>query len=580
MGITQAAIVLFVIGIGADRPAIENPSFEAPSPSEGWQVVTYGAKAEVVADDHEPSDGRQSLRVSATEPSDTALGQDVALKPSRWYRFKGSVRTRGLEPVDAKVFGTYQIQGAGGRGVLASGPNLRGDNGWRSVELVFQGPADGRVRVAPFLAGFGKGRGTAWFDGLTLDEIEPGKSPVVITRDFLRPGRIEPGQYGQFIEYLCTLVPGMWAEKLRDGGFEGLSPYKFAYLKETDFREHPWYPTGSTNRARHRREASTKINGEVSLAITAQNGVACTLGVSQDGLAVEKGLGCAFSCYLKQEGLSAPVVVRLHRDGMVYASSEFRPTGEWRKYQATLIPTSTDDRVTLSIECQGSGTLWLDAASLVPKDAVSGWRRDVVEAVRAMKPGVIRFGGSALDDPNLGEFDWRDTLGDPDRRQPFRAWGGLQPAGAGLEEIVQFCYLVGAEPLICVRINKRTPAEAADQIQYFNGSVDTPMGALRAKNGHREPYKIRYWQVGNEQGGPAYEARLPEFCKAMKQADPSIEILASYPSPGVIRGAGAMLDYVSPHHYDCATSRVRRPTSTPSASCSNSSLQTDRSASP
>ena len=62
MGITQAAIVLFVIGIGADRPAIENPSFEAPSPSEGWQVVTYGAKAEVVADDHEPSDGRQSLR--------------------------------------------------------------------------------------------------------------------------------------------------------------------------------------------------------------------------------------------------------------------------------------------------------------------------------------------------------------------------------------------------------------------------------------------------------------------------------------------------------------------------------------
>ena len=354
------------------------------------------------------------------------------------------MRTRGLEPVDAKVFGTYQIQGAGGRGVLASGPNLRGDNGWRSVELVFQGPADGRVRVAPFLAGFGKGRGTAWFDGLTLDEIEPGKSPVVITRDFLRPGRIEPGQYGQFIEYLCTLVPGMWAEKLRDGGFEGLSPYKFAYLKETDFREHPWYPTGSTNRARHRREASTKINGEVSLAITAQNGVACTLGVSQDGLAVEKGLGCAFSCYLKQEGLSGSGggSPPSRRDASTpHPSFGRRANGVNIKLRS--IPTSTDDRVTLSIECQGSGTLWLDAASLVPKDAVSGWRRDVVEAVRAMKPGVIRFGGSALDDPNLGEFDWRDTLGDPDRRRPFRAWGGLQPAGAGLEEIVQFCYLVG-----------------------------------------------------------------------------------------------------------------------------------------
>ena len=72
-----------------------------------------------------------------------------------------------------------------------------------------------------------------------------------MTRDFLRPGRINPFQYGQFIEYLCDLVPGMWAEKLYDGSFEGLSPYKFAYLKETDFREKPWYPSGATNRAMH-----------------------------------------------------------------------------------------------------------------------------------------------------------------------------------------------------------------------------------------------------------------------------------------------------------------------------------------
>ena len=78
------------------------------------------------------------------------------------------------------------------------------------------------------------------------------------------------------------------------------------------------------------------------------------------------------------------------------------------------------------------------------------------------------------------------------------------------------------------------------------------MGALRTRNGHPEPYRIKYWQVGNEQSGPDYERRLPEFCKAMKQADPSIELMSSYPKPGVIRGAGEWLDYVSPHHYDCA----------------------------
>ena len=40
---------------------------------------------------------------------------------------------------------------------------------------------------------------------------------------------------------------------------------------------------------------------------------------------------------------------------------------------------------------------------------------------------------------------------------------------------------------------------------------------MRARNGHRDPYHIRYWQVGNERSGADYERRLPEFCQAMKQ---------------------------------------------------------------
>jgi alpha-N-arabinofuranosidase len=78
------------------------------------------------------------------------------------------------------------------------------------------------------------------------------------------------------------------------------------------------------------------------------------------------------------------------------------------------------------------------------------------------------------------------------------------------------------------------------------------MGILRARNGHAEPYRIRFWQVGNERSGADYEARLPEFCRAMKQADPSIQLLSSYPTPGVLKRAGKWLSFVSPHHYDCA----------------------------
>jgi alpha-N-arabinofuranosidase len=359
-------------------------------------------------------------------------------------------------------------------------------------------------------------------------------------------------QYGQFIEYLCDLVPGMWAEKLYDGSFEGLTRYKFAYLRQIDSRENPWYPSGATNRAEYALDHDRPVSGAVCQKMAVRGGAPCTVGISQNGIAVERGRPCTFRCYLRQEGVKGPIQVRLHRDGEVLASAEFSPSDAWKKYSARLAPTATETQATLEISFRGPGTLWLDNASLMPDHAVGGWRPDVVAAVTALKPGVIRFGGSALDEPGYGEFDWKDTIGDPDKRKPFRAWGGLQPTGPGLEEVVQFCRLVGAEPLLCVRVTGRTPKDAAEQVQYFNGAADTPMGKLRAKNGHAERYRVKYWQVGNERSGADYEARLAEFCKAMKEADPSITLLSSYPTAGVLRAAGDLLDYVCPHHYDCA----------------------------
>ncbi len=563
MTILVSTILILLLGQSADmitaqqanpQPTLANAGFEAPRLLDGWEIVTHGASADVAIDSKEVHEGRQSLRLTASEALDTALGQEVCLNPGRWYQFTGWVKTRGLQPLDAPVTGTFQVQRSGGRGQLASGSNHQGDTDWAKVLLFFQAPSDGRVRIAPFLSGYGKGKGTAWFDGLTLELIDPSQSPAVITRERLAVGTINPMQYGQFIEYLCNLVPGMWAEKLDDGSFEGLSPYKFVYLKETDFRERPWYPTGATNRATFDRDSTSKVNGETSYKITVAENVPCTVGIAQDGLAVQRGVACNFSCFLKSDGIRGSIRIRLHHAETDFATCELCPTADagWHKQHGRLVPSGTDDRVTLTIEFRGPGTLWLDNASLMPENAVGGWRKDVVEAVRELKPGVIRFGGSALDDSNLGEFDWCNAVGDPDSRKPFRAWGGLQPAGAGLEEIVQFCRLVGAEPLICVRITGRTPKDAADEVQYFNGAVNTPMGAMRARNGHPDPYRICYWQVGNERSGADYESRLPEFCQAMKLVDPSLQLLSSYPTPGVLQRAGAWLDFVSPHHYDCA----------------------------
>ena len=126
---------------------------------EGWTLVTYGPSAGVALDGDVVREGRQSLRVSVQVASDVALGQDLALEPARFYRFTGWVKTQGLERLDGKVSGTFQVQRAADRSAIASGENHHGNTDWSRVELAFVAPADGRIRIAPFLVGYGKRAG-------------------------------------------------------------------------------------------------------------------------------------------------------------------------------------------------------------------------------------------------------------------------------------------------------------------------------------------------------------------------------------------------------------------------------------
>jgi alpha-N-arabinofuranosidase len=119
----------------------------------------------------------------------------------------------------------------------------------------------------------------------------------------------------------------------------------------------------------------------------------------------------------------------------------------------------------------------------------------------------------------------------------------------GVEEFVLLCREVGAEPLVCVRWTGKTPEDAAHQVEYFNGDASTPWGTRRVKNGHPEPYGVKYWQIGNEVRGTNYDGSVAAFAQAMKRADPSIKILSSFPSPEVLKQTGNLLDYVCPHHY-------------------------------
>lgn len=526
---------------------LNNAGFESAIVHEGWSLNVYGDQPQITLDSSICHEGKNSLKVSSTTPSDTALAQEIKLDPGKWYRLTGWVRTQDLNPLNGSTYGTLQIQGEGGNGILYYGRNHRGTEDWVQETIYFQPPIQGGIRIVLFFVGFGKGTGTVWFDDIQLEEIKYTMTQLTISHEPACQGTISPYQYGQFIEYLCALTPSMFAEKVFDGGFEGVPPYGVSFRKETDPIEKPWYPDGAAHRGEFALDSENPFNGKNSQRITQRPGDPCTLGITQEGLSVQKDQPLKIALSLRAKDVSQPVTVALWGRGETYATTEFKPAEQWGRFEAELKPSGTSNQAAITISFKGPGSIWIDQVSLMPTDTVFGWRKDVAEALKAVKPGIIRFGGSTTEG-----FDWKATIGDPAQRVPFSTcWGGLEPGNAGLEEFVKLCEWVDAEPLVCIRFTGRTPKDGADQVEYFNGSPESPMGKLRAANGHPAPYHVKYWQIGNELGDETYQTGVAAFCKAMKEADPTIKLMAAFPSAGLVKNAGQYLDYICPHHYGC-----------------------------
>ena len=525
-----------------------NAGFESDDPHQGWSLDVYGSQPEIAADATIRHEGRQSLRINADGLSDTALGQEVNLQPGRWYRLAGWIRTENLDPHGSPTCGTFQIQWPGGKSIVATGKNHPGTNDWSQETLYFTPPpGDGRTRIAVFFVGYGKGTGTAWFDGLTLQEVDTVVTTFTVTNEPICHATISPYQYGQFVEYLCGLTPSMFAEQVFDGSFEGVPPYHVEFRRDTDRLERPWYPDGAVHRGDFALDPVGAFNGKVSQRITQRPGDPCTLGVSQEGKHVKTGERLRCSLYLRAGDSSRRCRWPFGVTGELMRSRHFSPRSSGVVSRRYWNPPAQ----ILRRPCRFRSVVRVHFGSirsrLMSTDNVFGWRRDVADALKALRPGIIRFGGSTTEG-----FEWTATIGDPAKRVPFTTcWGGLEPGNAGLEEFVQLCRWVDAEPLICVRFTGRTPRQAAEQVEYFNGPATTPMGKLRAGNGHAMPYGVRYWQIGNELGDETYQKGIVEFCKAMKAVNPSIKLLAAFPSPGLLQRAGPWIDYICPHHYGC-----------------------------
>ena len=257
---------------------------------------------------------------------------------------------------------------------------------------------------------------------------------------------------------------------------------------------------------------------------------------------------------------------------------------DWQKLSTTLTATGDDPQGSFALTGSKAGELCIDVVSLFPptyKDRDNGCRPDLAELLEAMKPAFVRFPGGcyiegqwAYNETN--RFEWKKTIGPIEERPGHRNinWNYRVSDGLGFHEMLQLTEDLGAEPLFVVNMGmghgwmvdythiEEYIQEALDAIEYCNGDVSTTYGALRAKNGHPEPFNLKLIEIGNENynfsssnnsdQSDHYAERYLQFYNAIKAQWPDMVIIGNVESWGTDnpswRNANPV-DAVDEHYY-------------------------------
>ncbi len=205
--------------------------------------------------------------------------------------------------------------------------------------------------------------------------------------------------------------------------------------------------------------------------------------------------------------------------------------------------------------------LYVGEDSPIPN--VNGIRCDVVDALREIKIPVLRWPGGCFAD----DYHWRDGIGDKSKR-PYMVntnWGFVSENNHfGTHEFFELVKQLDTEAYICGNVGSGTVQEMRDWVEYMTFGGKSPLSDERAKNGSLEPFKLKFFGVGNESWGcggnmrPEYYADLYRRYQTFirNNADEPIYKIACGANAGdynwtrvLMREAGNMMDGISLHYY-------------------------------
>ena len=285
---------------------------------------------------------------------------------------------------------------------------------------------------------------------------------------------------------------------------------------------------------------------------------------------------------------SGPLTVSIvSNDGsVVYASEKISGlTTDWKKFEVALktgdiTPTA---KARFEITLNQSGTVWLGMVSLFPPtwgDQPNGFRKDLMQMLVDMKPKFLRLpGGNYVEGDTIEtRFDWKKTIGPIEQRHGHPSpWGYRSTDGLGLLEFLQWAEDMQAEPVLAVyagyslkgmHVNPGPDLEpfvqdALDEIEYVIGDTNTKWGAQRAKDGHPEPFKLTYVEIGNEDWfdkSGSYDARFTQFYDAIKKKYPQLKTISTigYDQPEAKRVHSRKPDMMDEHYYLSTDEFVRK----------------------